>query len=158
MGKKKIKTFTTDEEIYDAVVKMFKESEAEVSVSYYLDKCLKELHRYLERMKTEKEKSGEYTVPMKFIIERMVRSPIVSIDDTLPSPGMFIAEETDIWGWQQEYEAHTRNIPSQFYGFVKSGKFKLSNDKSYVINIKTGRKYAFDERGDIIELVDEKKP
>lgn len=157
MRKKNIKTFSVDVGAYDALVAMFRESNAEVSVSYYVDKCLKELARYLETMKAQKEQSKEYTVPMNFIIDRVVRSPIMSMADSIPLPGMFVAEyEKEIYGWQQEYDAHTKNIPSQFWGFVKSGKFKLSADKRFVTNIESGRKYTLDEHGDIIEIVDDK--
>ncbi len=38
MRKKKIKTFSVDADAYDALVAMFRESGAEVSVSYYVDK------------------------------------------------------------------------------------------------------------------------
>ena len=157
MGKKKIKTFTVDEEVYDAVLAMFKESETEVSVSYFLDKCLKDLLRYLEIMKAQKETSAEYTVPMAFIIERTVKSAIISTADEYPVPGMFADTESEISGWQNEYEAHTRNMPSQFWGLVKSGKFKLSDDRQSVTNIKSGRRYRLDEYGDILEMVEKEQ-
>jgi hypothetical protein len=159
MRKKTIKTFSVDVDVYDALVAMFRESGAEVSVSYYVAKCLKELLRYLETMKGQKETSDEFTVPLSFIIERAVRSPIVSTADEIPYPGMSMADlESEISGWQWEYDAHTRKIPGQFWGFIKSGKFKLSPDKRFVTNIESGRKYTLDEHRDIIEIVDKAGP
>ena len=152
MRKKTIKTFSVDVGAYDALVAMFRESGAEVSVSYYVDKCLKELARYLETMKAQKGQTEECTVPMSFIIERVARSPILSMADETPLPGMFAADmETEIGGWQLEYEAHTRNMPSQLWGLVKSGKFTMSADKKVATNIKSGRKYTLDESGDLVE-------
>jgi hypothetical protein len=153
MRKKNIKTFSVDVEAYDALVAMFRESGAEVSVSYYVDKCLKELARYLETMKGQKAASEEWTVPLGFIIDRVVRSPIMSMADSQPLPGLFPADmETEISGWQLEYEAHTKNMPSQFWGLVKSGKFTISADKKVVTNVKSGRKYKLDESGDLVEV------
>src|SRR5208283_4637414 len=99
-----------------------------------------------------KGQSEEYTVPMSFIIERVVRSPIISMADETPLPGMFVADmETEISGWQNEYEAHTKNMPSQLWGLVKSGKFTISADKKVATNIKSGRKYTLDESGDLVD-------
>ncbi len=67
---------------------------------------------------------------------------------------MFVAEyEKEIYGWQHEYEAQTRNMPSQLWGLVKSGKFVISADKRVVTNVKSGRKYTLDESGDLVEIV-----
>ena len=159
MARKKIKTFSVEVEAYDALIAMFSESSAEVSVSYYVDKCLKELARYLKTMKTEKEQSEEYTVPLSFIIERVVRSPIMSLDDSIPAPGMFVKDyEREIYWWQQEYEAQIQKMPSQFWGLVKSGKFAISADKKVVTNLKSGFKYTLDEDGDIKAFLEEEKP
>ena len=50
MATKKIKTFTVDEDIYNALVSMFKEYGADVSISYYLDGCLKDFLKYLRTL------------------------------------------------------------------------------------------------------------
>ena len=155
MRKKNIKTFSVDVEAYDALVAMFRESGAEVSVSYYVDKCLKELARYLETMKTERAQSEKWTVPMSFIIDRVVRAPIISLADSLPSPGMFHTEiEEEVNDWQLEYEAQMRNISREFLVLVKSKKFVLSADKKYVTNVKSGIKYTLDRSGELVEVPD----
>ena len=59
MATKKIKTFTVDEDIYNALVSMFKEYGADVSISYYLDGCLKDLLKYLRTLDDLRKREPE---------------------------------------------------------------------------------------------------
>jgi hypothetical protein len=68
---KKIKTFTVDEGIYNGLIAKFKENKVEVSVSLYLNNCLKDLLRYLEFIEKELRRAG-YTVPMNFVIKEEI--------------------------------------------------------------------------------------
>ena len=155
MRKKHIKTFSVDENIYSELVEIFKKSEPEVSLSYFVDKCLKDLHRYLKHIEEERGKSDQYTVPMSFIIEEVVKAPIISLNDEIPLPGMSEYVLTEIDEWNAEYEARKMHIPRIFYRMVKSGKFELSPDRKYVTNIKTKVKYTLDQFGEIVDIKDE---
>lgn len=155
MEKKKIKTFSVDEGTYNSLVSMFKENGAEVSLSYFVDKCLKDLLKYLQTLEAQKKGSEKYTVPMSFIIDTTVRTPIISMLDEIPFPGMTMMDLAgEIDEWQDEYESRKMNVRKEFYRMVKTGKFVLSPDRRYVTNIKTNIKYTLDDHGEIIELVD----
>ena len=78
MAKKKIKTFSVDEEIYNSLVSMIKESGAEVSLSYFVDKCLKGLYNQLKNIEKERQDSDAGVVPMSFYIDSIVRSELIS--------------------------------------------------------------------------------
>lgn len=155
MRKKKIKTFSVDENVYDELIGLFRDSNAEVSLSYFVDKSLKELLKYLRVLQDMKEGNDEYSVPMSYIIESVVRSKyITSLDVSYPEE---TAEEIkdEIGEWQNRYDAERKNIPYRFYGFVKTGKFALSKDKSYVVNLETGIKYTVSDSGMIYDIKDE---
>ena len=81
MAKKKIKTFSVDEEIYSSLVSMIKESGAEVSLSYFVDKCLKGLYNQLKNIEKERQDSDAGVVPMSFYINSIVRSELISAFD-----------------------------------------------------------------------------
>ena len=156
MRTKKIKAFSVDEKTYDELITKFKESGAEVSLSYYVDKCLKDLHMYLVAMEKGKKKSRQYNVPMSFIIEEVVKMPIISLEYELPVPGMRMDTFNEIDEWNAEYEARKMKIPRPFYRLIKSGKFELSADRKYITNIKTKIKYTIDQFGEIVSVPDDK--
>ena len=157
MRTKKIKAFSVDEGTYNGLIEMFKKSGAETSLSYFVDKCLKDLHRYLKMIEEEKKKSDQYNVPMSFIIDETVRTPIISMYDEIPVPGMFKPTLTEIDEWQDEYESRKMKIPRIFYRMVKSGKFVLSADKKHVTNISNNIRYTLDQFGDIVDVVDKER-
>jgi hypothetical protein len=78
VSKKKIKTFSVDEEIYNSLVSMLKESGVEVSLSYFVDKCLKGLYNQLKDIEKERQESDAGVVPMSFYINSIVRSELIS--------------------------------------------------------------------------------
>jgi len=138
---KKIKSFTVDEAVYNLVVKKFKGSGAEVSVSMFVTNCLEELAEILERVETKLKGAKEYTVPMSFIIKLIVKNnDILGFKkDWLEGPPdnlEFILDD-----WQTEYEAMQKKIPVEFYPYVESGLYSLSVNKKYLIEKKTGERY-----------------
>jgi len=104
---KKIKSFTLDEEPYEALFGLFKGNYVDVSLSYCLNKYIKEFLRYLETIQDEMDR-GEYTMPMSFVIETVARRPLFQVPDDRVSEGSeessLIAEVKEL---QREYEAHT---------------------------------------------------
>ena len=155
MRTKKIKAFSVEEKTYDELITIFKESGAEVSLSYYVDKCLKDLNKYLVSLEKDKKKH-KYAVPMSFIIEETVKMPIICIEDALNIPGMSMDTYSEIDEWNAEYEARKMKIPRPFYRLIKSGKFELSADRKYITNIKTKLKYTIDQFGEIVSVPDDK--
>lgn len=157
MRKKKIKTFSVDESVYDELMGLFRDSNAEVSLSYFVDKSLKELLEYLRVIEDMKKGDIQYTVPMSYIIDNVVRSKHMTSIEVRGSDETSEEVEYEIKEWQNRYEAEKKNIPYKFYGFVKSGQFTLSKDKKYVLNIKTGRKYSVTDDGFVFDLKDEEE-
>lgn len=139
---KKIKSFTVDEDIYNALVAKFKGSKVEVSVSLYLNNCLKDLLRYLEFMEKELKSAG-YTVPMSFVIKEMVEASHIHIPGEGRQPEDAIQElQMNLLEWQDDYEADQKGIPRELYPHVRpGGLFVLSPDKRYVIHRELGKKF-----------------
>lgn len=148
MGKKKIKTFTVDEETYDSLVSMFKEYEAEVSVSYYVNACLKDLLSYLKTLddlrKQEKEK---YPVPMSYVIDTIARQPKMSVFEYDDMDMPYVGGTDELDEIQVRYEAERKRIPLRFWRFLRRGAFKMSADNKHVVNKKTGFAYTPDVHG-----------
>jgi len=148
VAKKKIKTFTVDQETYDALVSMFKEYDAEVSVSYYVDKCLKDLLEYLKTLdnlrKREKEK---YSVPMSYVIDTIAREPKMSIIECEEPGAPYVEGSDELEEVQVRYEAERKRIPLRFWRFLRTGRFKMSVDNKNIVNKKTGYAYSLDESG-----------
>ncbi|OPY00331.1 MAG: hypothetical protein A4E62_02372 [Syntrophorhabdus sp. PtaU1.Bin002] len=147
MAKKKVKTFTVDEETYDSLVTMFKENEAEVSVSHYVDRCLKDLLKYLKTLdELRRQKTERYTVPMSYVIDMVAREPKMTIfeyDDDPDAP--FIAGEDELNEIQVRYEAEKKKIPLRFWRFLRTGRYKMSRDGEHIVNKRTGFAYNVDE-------------
>ncbi len=154
MRKKRIKTFSVDERVYDELITFFRDSNVEVSLSYFVDKSLKELLKYL-RVLHQMKQDERYTVPMSYIIDNVVRSKYISSLEVSGPEGTPEDIRDEIEEWQNRYEAERKSIPYKFYGLVKSGKFALSKDKKHVVNIKTGTKYTVSEEGFIHDYLEE---
>lgn len=163
MEKKKIKSFTVNQETYDSLVAMFKEYDAEVSVSYYVDRCLKDVMEYLKTLDDLRKREIEkYSVPMSYIIDTIAREPKMSILEYDDEPGSpYVAGKDELEEVQIRYEAERKRIPLRFWRFLRTGHFKMAADKKHVINQKTGYAYSVDERGqpiDAPEYNEKKKP
>ncbi len=148
---KKLKSFTVDGEAYDSLVRLFKASGVDVSVSMFVNNCLKELSVILENMDRLLTKPEEYSVPMSFIIKSIVESKeIIGIGKDIPYDG------NEKYGlmlhdWQEEYEAQQQKIPVEFIPLLKGGLYSLSN-RRYLIENKTGKRYISGGRGRLIEV------
>ena len=154
MGKKKIKTFSVDEDIYKYLTSLFKEEGVEVSLSYYVDKCMKNLADYVETLEGIRAKSEEYSLPLSFIINTVAREPKFSISD-YDEPGKpDSAAMGELYELQIRYEAEKKRIPLRFWRYLRTGKFKMSADKKYIVNKETGYAYIPNE-DDLPEAVPE---
>jgi Mn-containing catalase len=72
---KAIKSFTVDKETYDSLINKLKDKNVETSISFLLNKYLKELLDYIEAVEEELKKWKEYTVPVSFIINSLKDLP-----------------------------------------------------------------------------------
>ena len=147
---KKIKSFTVEEDAYDALVRIFKESGTDASVSLFVNKCLKELSVILENVDKELKQSKQYTVPMSFIIKSIVESnEILGIGKDIPdeSESKF---ELMLREWHEEYEAKQQNIPVEFIPLIKGGLYSLSPNKRYLIEKETGKRYISGGKGQLM--------
>jgi len=132
---KKVKSFTMDEGPYEALFGMFKANYVDVSLSYCLNKYIKELLRYLEAIQGEMNRTGQYTMPMSFVIETVARRPIFQVPEDKVLEG---SEESSLTAevneLQREYnrynkkgaaplvdEAHSRELDTMT-GIVKFAK------------------------------------
>lgn len=151
---KKIKTFTVDEETYGTLAVMFKEYEPETSLSYYVDKCLKDLLCYLIALdKLRKNDSKKYTVPMSYAIDTVAREHKMSILKVESGEGC-VSGQDELEEIQVRYEAEQKKIPVRFWRFLRTGKFHLSSDNRYLISNETGQAYKPIESGMLKEAPD----
>jgi len=160
MATKKIKTFTVDEEVYNALVSMFKEYGAEVSISHYLDGCLKDLLKYLKTLDDLRRREPEkYTAPMSYIIDMIAREPKMSILDFDDKPGRPYVPGTDeLDEIQVRYEAERKKIPLRFWRFLRTGAYNMSADEKHVVNKRTGHAYEPDEGGLVTDAPEHDEP
>jgi hypothetical protein len=160
MATKKIKTFTVDEEIYNALVSMFKEYGADVSISYYLDGCLKDLLKYLRTLDDLRRREPEkYTAPMSYIIDMIAKEPKMSILDLDDEPGRpYVPGREELEEIQVRYEAERKKIPLRFWRFLRTGAYKMSADEKHVVNKRTGHAYEPDEGGLVTDAPEHDEP
>jgi hypothetical protein len=160
MATKKIKTFTVDEEVYNALVSMFKEYEADVSISYYLDGCLKDLLKYLRTLDDLRRREPEkYTAPMSYIIDMIAREPKMSILDLDDEPGMpYVPGREELEEIQVRYEAERKKVPLRFWRFLRTGAYKMSADEKHIVNKRTGHAYEPDEGGLVTDAPEHDEP
>jgi len=155
---KKIKSFTVDEDIYNRLVKMFKKYKAETSISMYLNNEIKYLLEQLEDLE-EGIKEWNYTIPMSYIIDTMVKDSARSgrISKEINESKYPISDRerqlTEYWG--KSYEAEKQGIPFEYFDYVKNGDWMLSKDKKFIINKKTGDKYCY-LNGFLMQVIENK--
>jgi hypothetical protein len=148
MGKKKIKTFTVDEETYNSLVLMFKEYDAEVSVSYYVNACLKDLLNYLKTLDDlRKQEKETYSVPMSYVIDTIAREPKMSVLEYEDPVTPYVAGRDELDEIQVRYEAERKKIPLRFWRYLRTGAFRMSTDNKHVVNKRTGYAYLPDQYG-----------
>lgn len=152
---KKIKSFTVDEEIYKALLKMFKKYKVDVSLSAYVDGSLKELLLYLEECESIIESHvglKEYKGLMGQMVGKVVFREKRISDDHITNLIDMLHEE------EQEIEARNRNFTLHLYQFIRgSSIYKLSEDKKFMINKKTGERFPTFKTKDGLLSVDMRK-
>lgn len=106
---KKVKSFTIDEGPYNELFTMFKENYVDVSLSFCLNKYIKELALYLQAVRRELSSEEGYTVPMSFVIETVTREPIFQVpEDRLIGESGESALRTEVGELQKKYDAYTK--------------------------------------------------
>jgi hypothetical protein len=111
---KKVKSFTMDEEPYEALFKMFKDNCVDVSISYFLNKAIKELVIYLQGIQAELNRSPELKVPIPYIIETIVREPLYKYLDEELSEGMTESSlKREARELKRKYDLHIGKNPDQ---------------------------------------------
>ena len=136
---KKIKSFTIDEDAYNDMVRMFKQYDVDVSVSLYVDGCIKALISELKKLEAVyKGVKPKPEVPFLYIINSLVfrrglRQKEYEISDDEVDSLMY-----NVLSWDEEYKAEKRGYTKFMYQILQSGS-KLSKDKKYVLNKKSGK-------------------
>ena len=134
---KKIKSFTMDEEPYEALFGLFKGNYVDVSLSYCLNKYIKEFLRYLEAIQAEMERTGEYTMPMSFVIETIARRPIFQV----PEDRLFGGSEespltAEVKGLQGEYDRYNTK------GGVQVDETRIAEMDTFTVVVKMAKLIA----------------
>jgi hypothetical protein len=106
---KKVKTFTVDAESYDALVALFKEHKGEASVSYCLDRYIKEMLGYLQAIKKGLAESTAYTVSFAFIMEAAANAPkFKNLTKESGAGDTASSVKTELDEWQKTYDEQVR--------------------------------------------------
>lgn len=146
---KKIKSFTVDEQTYNSLVGMFKKYQAESSISFFLNYCLTQLKENLEIVEKTLENEKDMIVPMKFVIDEMVYWMVRNVP----------YDDVELYSYlidlQDDYNADSEGIPRDSYPFIKTGRYRLSPDKKYIIENETGTKYL--ALGDSLARIEDDK-
>jgi hypothetical protein len=103
---KKVKSFTLEEEPYEALLKIFRENYVDVSISYFLNKAIKELLLYFQSIQEEIKQSPDINVPMSYVIETAVREPLYRSFDSS-------AIQKEVKEFQRKYEIHIKKNPEK---------------------------------------------
>jgi len=150
--RKTAKSFAVEEEQYEKLFKLFRENYVEVSISYCVNRYIREFLEYLSAIQTALQKGSSYTVPMTYIIEMVAREPIFKKFDT--EAGV-IEEVKEL---QKKYETYIRKNPDKETEFdkdsiVKDGSFfkylKAIMKMIVVEETKLGRELTDDEMVDM---------
>ena len=122
---KKVKSFALEEDIYEKLSTKFKENYVDVTISYCLNKYLKEFLKYLETIQ-EAINESLYTIPMAFVIESVARESLFKILEKEPRPGELESSlQAELDELQRKYDAHIKRNPSMAIDFASS---KLEKD------------------------------
>jgi hypothetical protein len=138
MRKVRIKTFSVNADTYNELIAMFKKYEVNVSLSSYVDSCLRNLNDGLKKIESVLVDNKIYSVPMSYVIEETVRGNNLTSENNIDEDEI-IYEVVN--SWQEEYEARKRKIPVNILRFIKTGIFELSKDKKTLTNKETGEIY-----------------
>lgn len=146
--KKVTRTFSVDEEVYKGLSAFFKKYAPDAGMSSFVNKWLSGLSAFLREAEAELKANRSLTVPMSFIIDALFADEsIFSIHGGSGFDGARLPADMAgdlvglmVYEWQEDYEAHQKNIPPKFYYYLKRG-YSLSEDKKYVIDA-SGEKFV----------------
>jgi len=160
--RKKVKSFTLDEEIYNSLMAKFKEHKVEGSLSLFVHNSMKELLEYITGIKEELEiKKSAYNVPLSFVIDEVVKNPLLightqSLEfrdqNSSDGSGYLSKYEIDVEEWNDKYEAQKMKVSVEFYVFLKTNLYDLSPNGKYLVNRETGKKYIPVDRTRLVEI------
>lgn len=122
--RKKAKSFAVEEETYTQLSEIFKENYVEVSISYCINKFMKDLLEYLQSVKAELKNNASCTVPLAFIIENVARDTLFKKFDTKQ------AIQEEIEKYQEIYNVYTKKNPDKIQNYdIESIKAELQYSK-----------------------------
>jgi hypothetical protein len=145
---RKIKTFNVEEGVYKKLLSLFKKYDVNASLSLFVNNCLVELLTHLEEVELASKNNLAYKVPMPFVISEMVKGmknkktvhPMM-IEAGAKSDPRKLYESLLLTKWEDEYEAQKLGISVEMYSHLKKGGFFVAQNKQYLIEEKTGKKY-----------------
>jgi hypothetical protein len=105
--RKKAKSFAVEEETYTQLSEIFKENYVEVSISYCINRYMKDLLEYFQSIKKELQQGESFTVPLAFIIENVARDTLFKKFDSKQSALEEIAK------YQEIYNVYTKKHPEK---------------------------------------------
>jgi len=142
---KKVKSFTIEEEPYEELSKIFRENYVDVSISYFLNKAIKELLQYLKSIQEEIKRSGDIKVPMSYIVENTVREPLYKSFDSSEI-------KKEVKEFQRKYDIHIKKNPEKISEYDVE---KIDDDVSIAQVIKYVTKGVMKQLKERRELTDE---
>jgi hypothetical protein len=151
---KKIKSFTVDEDAYNRLVSIFKQSGAETSISMYLNNQVKWLVEHLEDLQKGIDEM-KYSVPMSYVIDRIVNDSEKSgrmSREPYDEKASVSELEMALNDWEDDYDADQKGIPYEYYRWLQNSNYMLSNDKRFLIDKETGKKYISTSRSTLMEV------
>jgi len=147
---KKIKTFNVEEDVYKALLDMFKRHGVKnVSLSSFVNNCLLDLLAHLQEVEKAKLTSPESDVPMEFVISSMIKSlrnekkvPTIWTEEGVESDPQENYNAVLLWKWETAYEADRLGVSAAMYLRLQTGNYTLSRNKQYLIEKETGKKFV----------------
>jgi len=150
--RKKAKSFAVEEETYTQLSEIFKENYVEVSISYCINKYMKDLLEYLQSIKSSLKDNVSFTVPLAFIIENVARDTLFKKFDSK----QVVQEEIE--RYQEIYNVYTKKNPDKVQDYdvesinaeLQYTKFAKVLFKAQWQEMKLGRELTDDEYRDLI--------
>jgi len=155
---KKIKSFTVDEDTYNALVLLFKDNKVKSSLSLFVNNSLKQLLDDIHLFIEASNRFEDFDIPLPFVIGEMVNEAykaepsyeLMGEDDKAQA----LIAYGDHFRWK--YEAFKMQVPVAFCRFISSGLYVLSADRQYLIHKESGKKYLPTSETSIREIGEEK--
>jgi hypothetical protein len=154
MMRKKVKSFTIEEGPYEQLFKLFKENYVDVSISYCLNKYIKDFLAYLQAIEAHLKASDKFSIPMSFVIETAAREPVFRVvTERVAGEGVDSIVEAEAWDLQKRYDAHIGRNPESLEkekiealdGLEAAAKFTKALIKLAAKSVKDHREPTDDE-------------